>query len=180
MSKAQAKATRQRRVADQLIGQRHATTRGREGESCATGLMSVRPIGSSLEGAKATHGGENSGSVHERVGVVIAVLPSRRTLLAVVATVFYNRMALQGLGAKRVSTFTLFFYVNVLLSSFLFFMLIFMPRCLYMSRVPPKLLKFNIEEDVHNIQKYYNILSRHLFYLKGIETTSKSKCFSNI
>lgn len=64
-----------------------------------------------------------------------------------------------------------FFYVNVLLSSFLSFMLIFMSTCLYMSRVPPKLLKFNIEEEVHNIQKYYDMLSRYLFYLKGIETT---------
>lgn len=82
-------------MADQLIGQRHATTRGGEGESCATGLMSVRPIGSSLEGAKATHGGENSGSFHKRVGVVIAMLPSRRTLLTVVATVFYNRIVQQ-------------------------------------------------------------------------------------
>lgn len=124
-------------MADQLIGRRHATARGRGGESCATGLMSVRSIGSSLEGDKATHGGETVIPSMKGVGVVIAVLPSRRTLVAVVATVLYNRMALQGLGAKHVHIHLHFiFYFNVFLISFPLFMFIFILTHLLYTHTP--------------------------------------------
>lgn len=84
---AQAETTRQLRVADQLIGRRHAALRARERESRATGLMSVRPIGSSLEGAKPTERGGNTGRFHRGVGIVIAMLPSHQTAVSLVATV---------------------------------------------------------------------------------------------